>query len=111
MAEVSDPVPSRRSGAVHRRIGPSQVAAIKMLAISKGPRPPDARGVAIFCPRAEVRRLALDSLLGRDLREILSRLIGMIWKPFKYQVRPVAGPGSMGVLFVEGEKFNVQRIY
>ena len=35
----------------------------------------------------------------------------MIRKPFKYQVRPVSGPGSTGVLFVEGEKFNVQRIY
>ena len=41
----------------------------------------------------------------------MTRLIGLIRKPFKYQVRPVAGPGSTGVLFVEGEKFNVQRVY
>ena len=27
------------------------------------------------------------------------------------QVRPVNGPGSAGVLFVEGKRFNVQRLY
>ena len=41
----------------------------------------------------------------------MTRLIGMIRMPFKYQVRPVDGPGSTGVLFVEGEKFNVERVY
>ena len=35
----------------------------------------------------------------------------MLRKPFKYQVRPVNGPGSPGVLFVEGERFNIQRMY
>ncbi len=29
----------------------------------------------------------------------------------KYEVRPVGGPGSPGVLFVEGQRFNVQRLY
>ena len=67
--------------------------------------------LAIFCPRTEVRNRAFDCLLSRDLREIMTRLIGMIRKPFKYQVRPVNGPGSTGVLFVEGETFNVERVY
>jgi hypothetical protein len=31
--------------------------------------------------------------------------------PIKYEVRPVGGPGSPGVLFVEGQRFNVQRVY
>ena len=35
----------------------------------------------------------------------------MLRKPFKYQVRPVGGPGSPGELFVEGERFNIQRLY
>ena len=26
-------------------------------------------------------------------------------------MRPVAGPGSRGELFVEGERFNVRRLY
>jgi hypothetical protein len=29
----------------------------------------------------------------------------------KYEVRPVGGPGSPGVLYVEGERFNVKHIY
>ena len=35
----------------------------------------------------------------------------MIHKPFKYQVRPVGGPGSPGELFVDGERFNIDRVY
>ena len=31
--------------------------------------------------------------------------------PLKYEVKPVGGPGSPGVLFVEGEQFNVARFY
>jgi hypothetical protein len=67
--------------------------------------------LAIFSPSPEVERTAFDALVSRDLRDILTRLIGMIRKPFEYQVRPIDGPGSAGVLFVEGEKFNVRRIY
>ena len=90
----------------------SQVAAIAMLNQIEGPAASNAlAALAIFSPRAEVQRRASESLTRRDLRDILTRLIAMIRKPFKYQVRPVSGPGSTGVLFVEGEKFNVQRIY
>ncbi len=38
-------------------------------------------------------------------------MIGLLRKRVKYEVRPVGGPGSPGVLFVEGERFNVQRLY
>jgi hypothetical protein len=31
--------------------------------------------------------------------------------PYKYEVRPVGGPGLPGVLFVEGEKFKANRFY
>jgi tetratricopeptide (TPR) repeat protein len=90
----------------------SQIAAISMLSQIDGPAAANAlAALAIFSPRAEVQRRASESLGRRDLRDILTRLIGLIRKPFKYQVRPVSGPGSTGVLFVEGEKFNVQRIY
>ena len=41
----------------------------------------------------------------------MGKLIGLVKKPFKYQVRPVGGPGSPGELFVEGERFNIQRFY
>jgi tetratricopeptide (TPR) repeat protein len=90
----------------------SQLAAIEMLGQIDGPAASSTlAALAIFCPRSEVRNHAFDRLLSRDLREIMTRLIGMIKKPFKYQVRPINGPGSTGVLFVEGEKFNVERVY
>jgi hypothetical protein len=38
-------------------------------------------------------------------------LIGLLHDPIHYELKPVAGPGSTGVLFVEGEKFNIRRLY
>ena len=35
----------------------------------------------------------------------------MMNDPIKYEVKPVGGPGSPGVLFVEGEESNVSRVY
>ncbi|MHC5544336.1 Hint domain-containing protein, partial [Singulisphaera rosea] len=37
--------------------------------------------------------------------------IGELEKPLGYEVRRVGGPGSPGVLFVEGERVNVRRLY
>jgi hypothetical protein len=67
--------------------------------------------LAVFSPSAEVRRRTAESLRNRDPRDVVGWLIALIRKPLKYEVRPVGGPGSPGVLFVEGEKFNVQRLY
>ena len=47
----------------------------------------------------------------RPSEDFLDLLVGLMIDPFKYEVRPVGGPGSPGVLFVEGEKFNVNRFY
>ena len=58
-----------------------------------------------------MRGRAIETLIRRDPRDVVDRLIGMVRKPFKYQVRLVNGPGSPGELFVEGEKFNVRRLY
>ena len=43
--------------------------------------------------------------------EYLDLLVGLMIDPLKYEVKPVGGPGSPGVLFVEGERFNVSRYY
>ena len=61
--------------------------------------------------RPNVRGEAIETLTHRDPRDVVGRLIAMIHKPYKYQVRPVNGPGSPGELFVEGERFNIQRFY
>ncbi|MHC5543702.1 hypothetical protein ACYOEI_36210, partial [Singulisphaera rosea] len=47
----------------------------------------------------------------RDPRDVVGRLIDQIRKPYKFEVRPVGGPGSPGALFVEGERFNFRRFY
>ena len=57
-----------------------------------------------------MRRRATETLKGRDPRDVVGQLIGLFHKPYKYQVRHVNGPGSPGELFVEGERFNIQRL-
>jgi len=89
-----------------------QIAAVEMLGQIDGPSASNAlAALAVFNASAEVRQRATEALARRDPRDVVGRLIGLIRKPFKYQVRPSSGPGSPGVLFVEGERFNVQRIY
>ena len=67
--------------------------------------------LAIFSASAEVRRVSTEILKTRDPREFANLLIALLRDPIKYEVRPVGGPGSPGVLFVQGEQFNVQRLY
>jgi hypothetical protein len=90
----------------------SQVAAIQMLGQIDSPEATSAlAALAVFNTRPVVRGRAASTLVRRDPRDYVGRLIGLIRKPFKYTVRPVNGPGSVGELFVEGERFNVQRLY
>jgi tetratricopeptide (TPR) repeat protein len=90
----------------------SQLAAVQMLGQIDGPTATNAlAALAIFSADPEVRNRATGTLKHRDPRDVVGRLITMIHKPFKYQVRPVNGPGSPGELFVEGERFNIQRFY
>ena len=35
----------------------------------------------------------------------------MIHKPFSYKLQPGSGPGSTSTLLVDGEKFDIQRLY
>jgi tetratricopeptide (TPR) repeat protein len=89
-----------------------QIAAVQLLGQIDGPSASNGLAVlAVFSPIAEVRRRAIETLTRRDPRDVVGRLIGLIHKPYKYQVRHVNGPGSPGELFVEGERFNIQRLY
>jgi hypothetical protein len=58
-----------------------------------------------------VRRASAETLAQRDARESVSLLIAGLRKPLKYEVKAINGPDSPGVLFVEGEKFNLRRFY
>jgi hypothetical protein len=67
--------------------------------------------IAVYGKTPDVRARATETLRGRSSEDFLDLLVGLMIDPFKYEVRPVGGPGSPGVLFVEGEKFNVNRFY
>jgi Pretoxin HINT domain len=89
-----------------------QNATVQMLGQIDGPSASNGLAVlAVFSPNTEVRRRAIATLARRDSRDVVGRLIGLVHKPYKYQVRQVNGPGSPGELFVEGERFNIQRFY
>src|SRR5579875_486382 len=90
----------------------SQVAAAQMLGQIDGPAASLALAtLAVFNPQGKVRTRAAETLMRRDPRDIVGRLISLVRKPFTYTVRPFEGPGSTGELFVEGETYNVRRVY
>jgi hypothetical protein len=67
--------------------------------------------LALFSPSPSVRGRAIEAAVRRDPRDYLDAILAMIRKPFSYKVQSVSGPGSEGVLFVEGERYNLQRLY
>jgi Pretoxin HINT domain len=90
----------------------SQVAAVQMLGQIDGRSASTALAtLAIFLPEGTVRARAAETVMRRDPRDIVDRLIALIRKPFTYKVRPANQPGTAGELFVEGETFDVRRIY
>jgi hypothetical protein len=110
---VTDPLAVRSIWAVFVEGGEAGHArAVRLLGQIDAPESARVLAViAVFSPSAESRRMATESLRNRDIRPVVGWLVALIRKPLKYEVRPVNGPGSPGVLFVEGQKFNVQRLY
>ena len=52
-----------------------------------------------------------DVLALRDPRDVVGRLITLVRRPYKYEVRLGNGPGSVGELLVDGEQFDLRRLY
>jgi hypothetical protein len=67
--------------------------------------------LAVFGASDAVRRAATESLRSRDPLEYLGGMIALLADPIHYEVRPVGGPGSPGVLWIEGEQFDTRRLY
>ena len=67
--------------------------------------------LAMFGRSPATRQHATETLRGRDAREFADLLIAQIHDPIRYEVKPVGGPGSPGVLFIEGKKSNLKRLY
>ena len=113
LAGINDP---RATPAIWQVFGTGSPAdqerAIDILGHIEGERPSRAlAGLAIFGKTDLVRRDAVETLKHRKADAVLMSWIGLLRPPIKYEVRQVAGPGSPGMLFVEGEKFRVRGFY
>ena len=67
--------------------------------------------LAIYGKSPNVRRIATETLRGRNPEVYLEVLVNLMKDLWKFEVRPVGGPGSPGILLVEGQRFNVKRFY
>jgi hypothetical protein len=89
-----------------------QLVGVELLAGLDGPS-------AAFClmlmalekPAAEVRQRALRALARRDPRDVVGWLINLLHKPYKYDVRRGNGAGTTATLMLDGERFNLRRLY
>ncbi len=89
-----------------------QEMAVDILGHIDGERPSRAlAGLAILGKTDVIRRAATETLARRNYMGILMDWIGLLHDPIKYEVKQVAGPGMPGTLLVEGEEFNVRRLY
>ena len=90
----------------------SQLLAIELLSQIEGPTASFWLAVlALEKPSAVVRQRAAAALSRRDPRDVIGRLIDLVHRPYKYQVVPGAGPGSTAALLLDGERFDLQRLY
>ncbi len=113
IADVTDPRAVPMIWAVLFRGGErARLAAVQMLGQIDGPSASNAlAALVLYNPSARVRARAAQSLNRRDPRDIVGRLVNLLRKPFKYEVKRVGGPGTVGELFLEGERFNIRRFY
>jgi hypothetical protein len=111
--DLTDPRAVRQVWAAFATAGVSgQATAVRVLGqIDAAPASRSLALLAVFGDSAEVRRAATETLKLRDPREYAGLLVGLLQDEIRYEVRPVNGPGSPGVLFVQGRQFNVQRLY
>ncbi len=113
LADVTDPRAVRWVWATFATGGTSsQAIAVRVLGqIDSAGASRALASLAVFAESPEARREATETIRQRDPREYAGLLIGLLRDEIKYEVRPVAGPGSPGVLFVQGRRFDVQRMY
>ncbi len=67
--------------------------------------------LAVYGTSPEVRKQATLALRSRPDQDYLDLLIGFMVDPLNFEVQHISGPGSPGVIMVEGERFNSARFY
>ena len=89
-----------------------QLMAVQVLSQIQGPAASLwLAALAVDSPSATVRARADDALARRDVRDVLAWLIARVHKPYKYQIKPAQGPGTTAALLVDGEQFDIRRLY
>jgi hypothetical protein len=90
----------------------SQLTAVQVFGQIDSPSASEAiAAMAVFSPYPLVRSRAIGTASRRDPRDFLDALLDLIHKPFKYKVVPLDGSTTEAGVFVEGERFNIQRLY
>jgi hypothetical protein len=113
LAGVTDPRAARAVWAMFA-LGDEadQARAVRLFGQLDGPEAAlDLAALTVYSMSAQVRADASATLVRRDPRDFVGPLIDLIHTPLKFEVRPADGLGRPGVLFVEGERFNIERIY
>ncbi|WZO99152.1 polymorphic toxin-type HINT domain-containing protein [Isosphaeraceae bacterium EP7] len=67
--------------------------------------------LALYAEKPETRRVALETLRHRETRDYLSIFVDLVAEPVTYRVQAVSGPGTQGVLAIDGNGTSVRRIY
>ena len=89
-----------------------QSLAVRLLGQLDGPSASRALLVLdLSSASTEVRRVALETLVRRDPRDVAGLLVGLLIDPIKVERATRPGPGAPGVVLVEGDRFNVRTWY
>ena len=89
-----------------------QLVALELLAQIEGSTSSfNMLAIALQTQSDAVRQRAGQALSRRDPRDLIGWLVALVRKPFKYELKPGDGPGSTAVLMVEGERFDIRRLY
>lgn len=124
-------IPNRRAHAEASLAKVSDPQAVPMIARVLGGGPPDVQlvavrmlerintptstgrlaALAVSTDAADVARAAARVLRGRELRDYAGQLVDAIRPPMSYEMQPVDGPGSTGMLVVDSPRFRITRTY
>ncbi|MDB5352291.1 MAG: hypothetical protein JWN86_3538 [Planctomycetota bacterium] len=113
LAAITDPLAVPAVWAIFgSQSGSDQSRAVQILGQIDAPASSRAlASLAVWSTTDNARRSATETLMRRDRREYLESLLSLIQTPLKYELRPPANAASVGELFVEGERYNVKRLY
>lgn len=113
LARVSDPLAVPAIWTTFAEGSPEcQAIAVRILGQVEGPAASRAlTSLAVGAESAATRRAAVETLARRDPRESVGLLVSWLIDPVRYRADPIAGLGAPVTLLVQGDAFDLRRIY